>query len=445
MKNFNISAIEKVDGIVKALVTDLAGGFKEIIFPTKYLSKIISPGVAYDGSSFQGINEINSSDAILVGDPETIVQIPENLTDTEKPEFWIICDIFATDGTPHKNCARSKLKNLQKKLEKIWDGGNLMMGAEPEAYFVSPEKKEDLGMTRGGNSNYFNPKDPKTPIVAEIQAALDKMNFKIERAHTEVGEDQFEVNWEFDRAERTADKIQIYKLIAHKIAQQHGFDVTFLPKPHPLRNGSGMHCHISVINKKENLFFEKNPAQKNFSKKSLQFLTGILKNARPLAAIGCSTEISYARLVPGFEAPCIVAIGDCNRSAACRIPAIADKKLEKIAKRVELRFPDPLANPYLLAAAFIATGISGLENSEKFIGFTEENLYELSLEDVQKKGFTLLPRNLWEAFSEFSSSKILREKLGAEIFESHQKILLDEINSCQPFANLESIRRHYFA
>jgi glutamine synthetase len=207
-----------------------------------------------------------------------------------------------------------------------------------------------------------------------------------------------------------------------------------------------MHCHISVANEKANLFYDaKNTKQKKFSETSLQFLTGILKNARALAAIGNSTEISYSRLVPGFEAPCIVAIGECNRSAACRIPAIANEKLEKVAKRVEMRFPDPLANPYLLAAGFIAAGLAGIERQEKFIGFTDDNLYEYSIADVVQKGYDLLPRNLWEAYKEFTASDVLKSKLGTSIHESHAELVLDEVDSCQPFANLESIRRHYLA
>jgi glutamine synthetase len=206
-----------------------------------------------------------------------------------------------------------------------------------------------------------------------------------------------------------------------------------------------MHCHISVANANENLFYAADPSNKNFSLKSLQFLTGILTNARALAAIGNSTEISYSRLVPGFEAPCIVAIGDCNRSAACRIPAIADQKIEKKAKRVEMRFPDPLANPYLLAAGFIASGLAGIEQNLEFIGFTEENLYELTIDDVLEKGFDLLPRNLWEAYKEFRANNTLKDKLGKSIHETYAGLILDEIDACQPFANNESIRRHYMA
>ncbi len=441
MSNIDMQKVSKKDAVLKIMVTDLAGGFKEIISHISSLNEICSTGMAYDGSSFSGINSIDNSDAILIGVPETLVRVPNRLADTDKEEYMIICNICTTDHKPHPNCARSQLIRLQKELAKVWNGGNMYMGSEPEAYFISQEK----GISGGdGNSNYFNPKDPKTFIITEIANTLSEMGFHLERAHTEVGDDQFEVNWEYDRAERTADKIQYYKLIAHKIAREYGYDVTFLPKPYAGRNGSGMHCHLSVANDKENLFYDAKSTDMNFSKQALQFLTGILSHSRSLAAIANPTEVSYSRLVPGFEAPCIVAIGSCNRTAACRVPAIADKNLRKKAIRAEIRYPDPMTNPYLLAAGFIAAGLNGIEKKIKFIGFTSENLYKLSLKEIEKKNFTLLPRNLWEAYKEYANDKELAKKLGSahEIFG---EILLEEIDECQPHANPHSIKKHYFA
>lgn len=444
MSDLNIDAICKEDALLKALVTDLSGGFKEIIFPSNQLKELIEPGIAYDGSSFAGINDINASDAILAGAPKTLVKVPDSLAESDKPEYWIICNILDTDHKTHPHCGRGKLLALQEALAATWDGGRLFTGAEPEAFFIAEQDKDGVGNAGGGNGNYFNPKDPKSFVIVEISNTLESMGYQIERAHTEVGDDQFEINWRFDSAERTADKIQIFKLVAHKIARNYNLEVTFLPKPYPSRNGSGMHCHLSVQNEADNLFYDEAAMdQKQFSRKSLQFLTGILQNARSICAIANSTEVSYARLVPGFEAPCIVAIGECNRSAACRIPAISNPDLKKYAIRAEMRFPDPLCNPYLLAASFIAAGLIGLESEVEFIGFTEENLYEYGAKEVLEKGYTLLPRNLWEAYQAFSANKTLKDQLGVSVSEAYEALLLDEIDSCQPFANRESVRRHY--
>lgn len=442
MSKININQITKSDAVLKVMVTDLSGGFKEIIAQTSLLPDLLQNGMAYDGSSFSGINAINDSDAILVGQPETLVKVPEHISDSDKDEYMIICNIHdAATRKPHPNCARSQLIALQKTLAKQWDGGNLYMGSEPEAYFISQEK----GITKeDGNANYFNPKDPKTFIITEIANTIDEMEFGLERAHTEVGDDQFEVNWNFDTAERTADKIQYYKLIAHKIARQYGYDVTFLPKPYAERNGSGMHCHISVQNSKENLFYDAKSKEMNFSKNALHFLQGVLYHSRALAAIANPTEVSYSRLVPGFEAPCIIAAGSCNRSAACRIPAIVDENMRKKAIRAEIRYPDPLANPYLLAAGFIAAGLDGLTSKAKFEGFTNENFYALDLAEIRERGLKLLPRNLWEAYTCFLEDKALKKYLG-DMHAIHASIILDEIDTCQPYANKKSFDIHYFA
>lgn len=444
MTNLNIEKISKEDAILKAMVTDLAWWFKEIIFPIKYLKELISVWIAYDGSSFQWINHINASDSILKWEIETLIQIPQEFADIEKPEYWIICSILWTNGKAHPNCARSKLVELQALLAKKWSWWNMYMWSEPEAFFVV--SKDNVWNSDWWNKNYFNPKDPKAFIITKIQSVLDWMWFRIERAHTEVGEDQFEINWRFDKAERTADRIQMYKLIVHKIARKYWFDVTFLPKPYPNRNGSWMHCHISVQNDKANLFYnEKNKDKKYFSDEALKFLTWILENARSLAAIANRTEASYARLVPWFEAPCIIAIWDCNRSASCRIPAIADEKMKKVALRTEFRFPDPLANPYLLACWFISAWLDWIESNAKFKWFTDIDLYELSLKQLWEKWFKHLPRNLWEAYWEFTNNKALIKYLWTSIFESYEWLLLDEIDACQRYANSESMRRHYFA
>ncbi len=443
MSQLSITEIATQSGILKALVTDLAGGFKEIMFPLNRIVEIVGSGVAYDGSSFQGINTINSSDSILKGDEKTLIKIPGNITETDTLEYWIICDILDTKSAIHPNCARSKLIELQNILSDTWDQGQLYMGAEPEAFFV--EDQQTIGEVKGKNSNYFNPRDPKSSIIAEIYQTLEEMGFEIERAHTECGEDQFEINWKYDKAQYTADRIQIYKLATHKIARNYGYDVTFLPKPYPTRNGSGMHCHISVSNNTSNLFYSDDDTNNNFSDKSLKFIAGILKNSKAICAVSNSTEASYARLVPGFEAPCVVAIGACNRSAACRIPALSNAEIKKFAIRIELRFPDPLTNPYLLAACFIAGGLDGIIEETKFKGFTEEDLFSLSVVELEEKGYELLPRNLWEAYQYFSKNKALKKYLGESIFRSHLNLLLDEIDSCQPFANVESMRRHYFA
>jgi glutamine synthetase len=205
-----LKAVKKSNGWLRAYTTDLHGHFREILFPAKYYQELVTEGIAYDGSSFVGINSIEDSDSIYKGDEETLIAIPEELWDTDKEEYMIICDIYGKDGKPHPNCPRSMLKRVQLELSKAWDGGVLMTGAEPEAYFVDQDNEYEL--SDSDNSNYFAARDPYNYVITEIVDILSKMGFDIERSHSEVGKDQFEINWRYDVAERTADRVQIFKL-----------------------------------------------------------------------------------------------------------------------------------------------------------------------------------------------------------------------------------------
>lgn len=438
----SIAKIAKEDAILKAMVTDLSGKFRELIFPSKYIKELCTTGMAYDWSSFAWINTINISDSVLLWRETTIIKCPEKIKETEKNEYWIICDIVDTQLNPHPNCVRSRLRTLQNELATKWKWWNLFVWAEPEAYFIEDDSHL-LNMT-WWNNNYFNTKTDKVFLIAEITNTLQEIWFDIERAHTEVWDDQFEINWKYDTAEGTCDKIQLFKLVSFKVAKKFKFNVTFLPKPFPNRNWSGMHYHISVVNNNENLFYsEKNENHYNLSDEALNFLQWILNNIRVLSPISNKTEASYARLVPGYEAPNVIALWAVNRSTAWRIPIITDIKSRKKWIRAEFRFPDPLANPYLLACWFIIMWMEWLEKKTKFKWFTDENLFSFTYKELISKWFKFMPRNLWEAYGEFNSSKILKEKLWESMFEAYSDMILEEIDECQSYADTYSLKKHY--
>lgn len=440
--NYSISKIAKEDALLKAMVTDLSGKFRELIFPIKYIKELCTNGMPYDGSSFSWINSINISDSVLLWQEDTIILCPQKIWETEKPEYWIICDIVDKEWIPHPNCVRSKLKILQKELASTWNWWNLYVWAEPEAYFI----KDDTHLLnmQWWNANYFNTKSAHWYLIAEITNTLQEIWFDIERAHTEAWEDQFEINWKFDLAENTCDKIQLFKLITHKVVKKHGLYATFLPKPFPNRSWSWMHFHISVLNTTDNLFYsDNNEKYYNISDEALSFLQEILNSVRSISVISNKSEASYARLVPWFEAPNIIALWAVNRSTACRIPIITDKKGRKKWLRAEFRFPDPLANPYLLACAFIVMWMEWLSKKTKFKWFTNDNLYELSYQETLEKWYKFMPRNLWEAYLEYNSSNTLKNRLWNSIFEAYWALILEEIEECQSYADLYSLKKHY--
>lgn len=442
MKTVSIIKIANEDALLKAMVTDLSGKFRELIFPSKYILDLCNDWMAYDWSSFIGINSINVSDSVLLWCKDTLVKCPVKLQETEKPEYWIICDIVDKQWNPHPNCVRSKLNSLQDELADKWEWGNMFIWAEPEAYFIEDDKH--LLNMEWWNKNYFNWKSDKVFLIAEITNTLQEIWFEIERAHTEVWSDQFEINWKFDDAIWTCDKIQLYKLISHKVARKFGYNVTFLPKPFPNRNWSWMHFHISVLNTKKNLFYSaKNDIYHNLSDDALNFIQAILNNIRSISCISNKSEASYARLVPWFEAPNVIALGAINRSTACRIPIITDKKWREIWIRAEFRFPDPLANPYLLSCAFIIMWLEGLEKKTKFKWFTEEDLFAFSYKELLKKWYKFMPRNLFEAYWELNKNNILKEKLWESMFNAYDEMILEEIDECQSYGNVYSLKKHY--
>lgn len=441
---FNISTLVKKDALLKAFVTDLWGKFHQVIFPISELQHLCSIWLPIDGSSFEGINIVNDADARMKWLSDTILLCPEEIQGSEKQEYWIICELLTSEWLPHPHCPRWLLKKMQARLANEWEGWKLYLGAEPEAYLI--KDKSQLLTTTGGNTSYCDTKSDITHIVLHITNILQKIGFQIERSHTEVGQEQFEINWKFDTAEKNADQIQFYKLICLKVAKQFWYDVTFLPKPYPNRNGSGMHFNISVLSPEKNLFFNARQEKNHyFSDTALNFLEWILSEVRSLSAVANRAEASYARLVPGFEAPVVVAIGAKNRTVLCRVPSLNDpKKLEKML-RAEFRFPDPLANPYLLCSCFLALWLEGIHTKKKFSGFTEKNLYAMSLDEIYADGFKILPRTLWESYEIFSQNKIYEKYLWVSLCQSYKWLLMEEIWQAQAYANTYSTEKNYLA
>ena len=237
---------------------------------------------------------------------------------------------------------------------KDYDGGNL--GHRPRA--------------KGG---YFPvaPVDSAVDIRAEMVSTMMEMGLPCDKHHHEVAAAQHELGLTFGTLTQTADRMQIYKYVVHQVAHAYGKTATFMPKPIKDDNGSGMHTHISIWNGKEPLFAGNGYA--GLSDTCLYFIGGVIKHARALNAFTNPTTNSYKRLVPGFEAPVLLAYSSRNRSASCRIPYGTGAK----SKRVEFRFPDAMANPYLCYAALLMAGLDGITNKIHPGEAMDKNLYDL--------------------------------------------------------------------
>ncbi len=371
-------------------------------------------GIMFDGSSIAGWKAINESDMILMPDPETACMDPF----AAKPSLILFCDILEpSTGQPYGRDPRSTAKKAEAYLKSTGIGDTAFFGPEAE-FFVFDSVRFGTGGNYGmyqldstegpqasmkdypeGNmghrpavkGGYFPvpPVDSDSDLRAEMLATMGEMGVTIEKHHHEVGQSQHELGLKFSPLVTMADAMQIYKYCIHNVAHSYGKTATFMPKPIYGDNGSGMHCHQSIWKAGKPLFAGNGYA--DLSETALYYIGGIIKHAKALNCFTNPTTNSYKRLVPGFEAPVLLAYSARNRSAACRIPYATSPK----AKRVEVRYPDGAANPYLAFAAMLMAGLDGIRNKIHPGDPMDKDLYDLPPEEL--KGIPTVCGSLREA------------------------------------------------
>jgi glutamine synthetase len=360
----------------------------------------LTEGVMFDGSSIEGWKAINESDMTLMPDCDTAVMDPF----ATQPMLIVTCDVVEpSTGQPYERDPRSTAKRAESYMKSAGFGDTAYFGSEAE-FFVfddvrfntEPNKMsyefdsdEDPSATgkhfdegnwghrprvKGG---YFPvpPVDSANDLRAEMTSTMMDMGLPMEKHHHEVAPSQHELGMKYDTLVRAADNQQTYKYVTHMVAHQYGKTATFMPKPVYGDNGSGMHCHQSIWKDGKNTFAGSLYA--DLSESCLFYIGGIIKHAQALNAFTNPLTNSYKRLVPGFEAPVLLAYSARNRSASCRIPHAASPN----GKRVEVRFPDPGANPYYAFAAMLMAGLDGIENRIHPGDAMDKNLYDLPPEE----------------------------------------------------------------
>jgi len=362
---------------------------------------MLEEGMMFDGSSIEGWKVINESDMILKPDLDAVYVDPFSAT----PMLVIFCDIVEpSDGSLYARDPRSTAKRAEAYLKTTGLGDTVFVGVEPEFFMFDDVRFEDgyagsgfaiddielptntgtemeggnLGHRPRAKGGYFPvaPVDHCMDIRAEMVSTMIEMGLPMDKQHHEVAAAQHELGMTFGQLVETADRTQIYKYVVQQVANAYGKTATFMPKPIRMDNGSGMHTHMSIWNNGKNTFAGEGYA--GLSETCLYYIGGVIKHAKAVNAFTNPTTNSYKRLVPGFEAPVLLAYSARNRSASCRIPYGAGEK----AKRVEFRFPDPLGNPYLSAAALLMAGIDGIENKIHPGDAMDKNLYDLPPEEL---------------------------------------------------------------
>ncbi|MCW4463169.1 type I glutamate--ammonia ligase [Sphingomonas sp. BT-65] len=361
----------------------------------------LTDGLMFDGSSIEGWKAINESDMILKPDLDAVWVDPFSAT----PMLILVCDIVEpSTGELYARDPRSTAKRSEAYLQSLGIGDTVYVGPEAEFFMFDDVRFENSYSTSyyalddielPGNSSkeyesgnmghrprakggYFPvaPVDSAVDIRGEMVSTMLEMGLPCDKHHHEVAAAQHELGLTFGTLVQTADRMQIYKYVVHQVAHAYGKTATFMPKPIKEDNGSGMHTHMSIWDGGKPLFAGNGYA--GLSEMCLYFIGGVIKHAKALNAFTNPTTNSYKRLVPGYEAPVLLAYSSRNRSASCRIPYGAGTK----AKRVEFRFPDALANPYLAYAALLMAGLDGIQNKIHPGDPMDKNLYDLPPEEL---------------------------------------------------------------
>ncbi|MDA3937471.1 MAG: glutamine synthetase family protein [Actinomycetota bacterium] len=410
-KDYVIKTVEE-RGIrfIRFWFTDVLGQMKSFAISDTELELAFEEGMGFDGSSIDGYTRIEESDMIAIPDPTTFRILPW------RPERGgvasMFCDVQLPDGTPFTGDPRNA---LQRNLKKAADMGLTMYVGPELEFFYFEDEKSTVPLDNGG---YFDltPLDVASDLRRETVLTLEKLGVTVEYSHHEVAPSQHEIDLRYAEASEMADIVMTYRLAVKEIAYGNGVYATFMPKPIAGENGNGMHVHQSLFNKDGNAFFDANdPEGYNLSTIGKQYIAGLLKYAPEFCAVTNQFVNSYKRLVPGYEAPVYVSWARRNRSAMVRVPMYKPGK--ENATRVELRSPDPAANPYLAFSVMLGAGLKGIEEKLELMPEASNNIFDMSVAELDAAGIKTLPGNLGEAIALFENSELMREVLGDHIHE----------------------------
>ena len=387
--------------------TDILGVNKNVEIPASQFEKALAGDIMFDGSSIEGFVRIEESDMLLSPDLGTFQIFPWG--DEQIRVARLICDINTPDGRPFEGDPRWVLKKVIARAAKL--GYTMKAGMEAEFFMFKPRPDGEPSTETHDVGAYFDlaPADLGEDARRAIVDVLERMGFEVEAAHHEVAHGQHEIDFRYTDALETADNIATFRFVVKYVARTFGLTASFMPKPIFGQNGSGMHTHQSLFSGDENAFWNSG-AQWELSATALHYIGGLLQHARGLTAITNPLVNSYKRLVPGYEAPVNVAWSMRNRSPMIRIP---DRRGS--GTRVELRIPDPAANPYLALAVQLAAGLDGIATKADAREPVNTNIWEMSHREKRRLRIDDLPHNLKEACDELEKDDVITEALGEHI------------------------------
>lgn len=413
-----LKMVEEEDvGFIRLQFTDIYGTIKNMAVTVSQLEKALDNRCVFDGSSVEGFAELGEADMYLYTDLNTFEIFPWRPQQGKVARM--ICDVHYPDGRPFELDPRYILKKVVKEAEEM----GYTLKASPECEFFLFHTDEDGIPTtithEQGSSFDVGPLDLGENARRDMVLTLEDMGFNVETSHHELAPAQHEIDFHYDDALSTADNIVTFRMVVKTIAKRHGLHATFMPKPKIETAGSGMHMNLSLWKDGKNIF--RDDTDKNgMSQEGYQFMGGILEHIKAITCITNPTVNSYKRFVPGYEAPVYITWSGKSRSPLIRIPAMRGEHT-----RLELRSPDPSANPYLALAVLLAAGLDGIKNSIKPMGSIDLNAQKMTDEQRASLHIDMLPQSLPEAVNELEQDSFIKDVLGRELstkmIDSHKK------------------------
>jgi glutamine synthetase len=399
VKDYNVSFIQY-------WFLDILGTLKSFQITPSELEASFEEGMGFDGSSILGFCRIDESDMVAMPDPTTF-QIC-SWRPAEKPVARMFCDVVNPDGTPFEADSRYVLKKVMAQAAE--KGYTFYVGPELE-FFLFADDQDTETLDAGG---YFDapPLDLGNNIRRDIIFALGAMGIQVEYSHHEVAPSQHEIDLRYQEGMKMADTAMTYRVVVKETARKFGCYATFMPKPVFGENGSGMHVHQSLFKNGRNVFYDAND-EYHLSSEGKSYIAGILRHAPEFVCVTNQWVNSYKRLVPGYEAPVYIAWARRNRSALVRVPMYKPGK--ENATRMELRCPDPAANPYLAFAVQLAAGLKGIEEGYSLAAPVEEDIFAMNDRQLRRNKIKALPGSLYEAAMNLQKSTFMKEVLGEHL------------------------------
>ena len=407
---------------IRLQFTDMFGTLKNVAITVSQLEKALDNKCMFDGSSIEGFVRIDESDMYLYPDLNTFEIFPW------RPQHGkvarMICDVYRPNGTPFEGDPRYILKKVLKEAADM--GYSFDVGPECEFFLFHTDDEGRPTTISHEKAGYFDisPLDLGENARRDIILTLEQMGFEIETSHHEVAPAQHEIDFKYANALKTADNIMTFKLVVKTIAKRHGLFASFMPKPVYGVCGSGMHVNMSLSKDGVNIFNDYN-APNGISTEAYQFIAGIMEHMKGMTLIANPLVNSYKRLLPGYEAPLYITWSEKNQSPLIRIPSARGTNM-----RVELRSPDPAANPYLLLAVCLAAGLDGIKRGLTIPKEMDGNIYDMTKAERKERGIESIPSNLSKACHYFEKDEFVKQILGEAV---HKKYLEAKRNEWDRF------------